>query len=297
MHQKSEHNHGESSKNIRYAFFLNLIFTIIEFVGGILTNSMAILSDAIHDLGDSITLGLAWYFQKVATKNRDEKYTYGYKRFSLLGAIINSVILTLGSVLILIETIPRIFNPEVADAKGMIWLAIIGIIANGAAVLRLKKGASINEKVVSLHLLEDVLGWAAILIGSIIMYFFDIPVIDPILSIGISVYILIHVVRNIGETLRIFLQGSPENINQEIIIEDLTAIEGIREVHDLHLWSVDGNYHVATMHVVTENIISMEEIATLKVKIRNVLDEKQIHHATIEFETIEEKCLIGNCSL
>lgn len=296
MHQKSEHHPGKSSNNIRYAFFLNLGFTIIEFVGGILTNSMAILSDAIHDLGDSITLGLAWYFQKVATRNRDEKYTYGYKRFSLLGAIINSVILTLGSVLILIETIPRIFNPEVADAKGMILLAIIGIIANGAAVLRLKKGDSINEKVVSLHLLEDVLGWAAILVGSIIMYFFDIPVIDPILSIGISVYILIHVIRNIGETLRIFLQGSPAGIDQEIIREKLIEIDGIREIHDLHLWTVDGNYHVVTMHVVTDSGNDMETLAKLKVTIRNKLDLLNINHATIEFETKEEICAMEHCS-
>ena len=293
MHQKSEHNNGQSSKHIRYAFFLNLAFTIIEFVGGILTNSMAILSDAIHDLGDSITLGLAWYFQKVATKGRNEKYTYGYKRFSLLGAIINSIILTLGSILILIETIPRIINPEVADAKGMIWLAIIGIIANGAAVLRLKKGNSINEKVVSLHLLEDVLGWIAILIGSIIMYFFDIPIIDPLLSIGISIYILVHVFRNISETIRIFLQGSPENIDQENLRENLTKVEGIREIHDLHLWTVDGNYHVATMHVVTENNINMEEMALLKNEIREKLDAMQIHHATIEFESIEEKCAMA----
>jgi cobalt-zinc-cadmium efflux system protein len=266
-------------------------------VGGILTNSMAILSDAIHDLGDSITLGLAWYFQKVATKGRNEKYTYGYKRFSLLGAIINSIILTLGSILILIETIPRIINPEVADAKGMIWLAIIGIIANGAAVLRLKKGNSINEKVVSLHLLEDVLGWIAILIGSIIMYFFDIPIIDPLLSIGISIYILVHVFRNISETIRIFLQGSPENIDQENLRENLTKVEGIREIHDLHLWTVDGNYHVATMHVVTENNINMEEMALLKNEIREKLDAMQIHHATIEFESIEEKCAMEHCSL
>ena len=188
MHQiKKDKTESNSEKNIGYAFFLNFGFTIIEIIGGFLTNSVAILTDAVHDFGDSISLGLAWYLQKVSKKGSDHKYSYGYKRFSLLGAIINSVILLVGSVFILSETIPRILEPQTPDVKGMFILAILGIIVNGAAVIRLRTGNTINEKVVSLHLWEDVLGWVAILIGSVMMYFFDIPIIDPILSILISI--------------------------------------------------------------------------------------------------------------
>lgn len=290
------HHHSESDKNIGYAFFLNFSFTIIELIGGLFTNSMAILSDAIHDLGDSISLGLAWYLQKVAKKGSDKKYSYGYKRFSLLGAIINSVVLTAGSVLILVETIPRIFHPQTPDATGMFWLAILGIIVNGAAVFRLNKGKSINERVVSLHLLEDVLGWAAILIGSIIMYFFDAPVIDPLLSVLISIYILINVFRNLKISFRIILQGTPYDVDINKIKENIRSIEGIDDIHDFHIWSIDGSYHIVTVHAVVKTAMDMKALSLLKEKIRSKLEAMEIHHVTIEFETKNEECTLECCS-
>lgn len=299
MHQikkTADHHHNESEKNISYAFFLNLGFTIIEIIGGLLTNSVAILSDAIHDFGDSISLGLAWYLQKVSKKQSDNKYSYGYRRFSLLGAIINSVILLVGSFLILSETIPRIIHPQEPNVQGMFILAIIGIAVNGAAVFRLRKGSSLNEKVVSLHLWEDVLGWVAILIGSVIMYFFDVPVIDPILSVLISIYILIHVFRNINTSMRIILQGTPVEIDIEEIKKELLSFVEVSEIHDLHLWSIDGNYHVVTTHVVIKEALPMEQLATLKTKIRLKLEELNIQHATIEFETKDEICCLESCA-
>lgn len=299
MHQiknTPDHHHNQSEKNISYAFFLNLGFTIIEIIGGLLTNSVAILSDAIHDFGDSISLGLAWYLQKVSKKQSDNKYSYGYRRFSLLGAIINSVILLVGSFLILSETIPRIIHPQEPDVQGMFILAILGIVVNGAAVIRLRKGSSLNEKVVSLHLWEDVLGWVAILIGSVIMYFFDVPVIDPILSVLISIYILIHVFRNINTSMRIILQGTPVEIDIDEIKEELLSFEEVSEIHDLHLWSIDGNYHVVTTHVVIKEALPMEQLATLKTKIRLKLEELNIQHATIEFETKDEICFLESCA-
>ena len=195
-HNHHHHSHGSSTENIAVAFFLNLAFTIIEFIGGFYTNSLAIMSDALHDLGDSLSLGLSWYFQKKSTKRANKKYSYGYKRFSLLGAVINSIVLVIGSVFIIKEAIPRIINPENADAKGMMWLAVLGIIVNGAAVLKLKKGTSINERVVSLHLLEDVLGWVVVLLASIVMQFWDVPVLDPVLSIAIAGFVLFNVYIN-----------------------------------------------------------------------------------------------------
>ena len=284
------HDHSKDVKNIKVAFFLNFSFTLVEIAGGILTNSIAILSDAVHDLGDSLSLGLAWYFQKLAKKGRTKSFSYGYKRFSLLGAIINSIVLIAGSVFILSEAIPRIFSPQETHAAGMFWLAVFGLIVNGVAVLRLRKGSSINEKVVSLHLLEDVLGWAAVLLGSVIMYFFDLPVIDPILSIGIACFVLFNVFRNMRQAFRIVLQGIPDDIDTEHIVEHIEELNNVENVHDLHIWSMDGEYNVLTAHVALKEAWPMEKLAELKNEIRSLLDEEHIEHATIEFETPDEQC-------
>jgi cobalt-zinc-cadmium efflux system protein len=285
-----EHHHHQDVKNIKVAFFLNLFFTLFEIAGGFFTNSMAILSDAVHDLGDCLSLGLAWYFQKIANKGSDSSYSYGYKRFSLLGAIINSIVLTVGSIFILTEAIPRIFHPEKTQAAGMFFLAIVGVLVNGLAFFRLKKGSSLNERVVSLHFLEDVLGWVAILVGAIIMYFFNVPFIDPLLSVGIAFFILFNVYKNIRQTLHIILQGIPAEINIDEITEHLQQFKDIEDIHDLHVWSVDGNYNILTVHVVMNKLLEIEKIAELKGKIRESLKQKGIQHATIEFETSDERC-------
>jgi len=295
-HHHHDHHHDHTDvKNIKAAFFLNIGFTLLEIVGGIFTNSIAILSDAIHDLGDSLSLGLAWYFQKVAKKGSDTTYSYGYKRFSLLGAVINSIVLVTGSILILTVAIPRIFHPEATKTEGMFFLAIVGVLVNGAAVFRLKKGNSINEKVVSLHMLEDVLGWAAILVGSVIMHFFDAPILDPIMSIGIACFVLFNVFKNIRQSLRIILQGIPMEVNITNISEHLQQFDGVNNVHDLHVWSVDGNYNVLTVHIVLNSKLEMEKLAELKAEIRDSLKEKGIQHATIEFETADESCCFKKC--
>lgn len=292
QHHHHDHHYGHTDvKNIRAAFFLNLSFTIIELVGGLITNSVAILSDAVHDLGDSFSLGLSWYFQKVAKRPRTKEYTYGYKRFSLLGAVINSVVLLVGSILILTHAIPRLFNPQHPDVKGMLLLAVLGVIINGMAVLRLRKGSSINERVVSLHLLEDVLGWLAVLVGAGIMYFVDAPFIDPLLSILISLYILYNVYRNIRQSLRIILQGSPSHLDMEEVKRSLLEIGEVQDVHDLHAWSVDGEYNVMTVHVVLRSALPMEAQHRLKLEIRDKLLSMGVQHCTIEFEVADEECV------
>lgn len=295
MHIHHHHQGHEDVKNIKTAFFLNFSFTIVEIVGGLLTNSMAILSDAVHDLGDSISLGLSWYFQKVSKKPSTRAYTYGYKRFSLLGAIVNSGVLLVGSVLIVVNALPRLLHPEQPDVKGMILLAVLGVIVNGLAVLRLRKGSSLNERVVSLHLLEDVLGWIAVLLGAGIMYFVDAPVIDPLLSLGISLFILYNVFRNIRQSLRIILQGSPGTVDLGQIEESILKIDEVRGVHDLHAWSIDGEYNVLTIHVVLRSPQPMEELRRLKLIIREALLALGVQHCTIEFEVPEEDCELEGC--
>ena len=292
-HQHSDQH--EATKNIQIAFFLNLFFTVVEITGGILTNSVAILSNAIHDLGDCLSLGLAMYFQKLAKKQSDTTYSYGYKRFSLLGAVINSIVLATGSILILTVAIPRILQPESTKTDGMLFFALLGVIVNGAAVFRLKKGDSLNEKVAKLHLLEDVLGWLAVLTGTLIMHFFNFPVLDPIMSVAIACFVLYNVFKNLRQSLRVILQGIPAEVDITKISGHLEKFEDVENVHDLHVWSVDGNYNVLTVHVVLNNSLEMEKLAGLKTLIRDSLKEKGIQHVTIEFETAGEQCTFEKC--
>ncbi|MBG7612827.1 cation transporter [Polaribacter sp. BAL334] len=288
-HSHQHSHHSSSSENIGVAFLLNTFFTIVEFIGGIYTNSMAIMSDAVHDLGDSVSLGMAWYFQKISKKKATKTYSYGFRRFSLLGAIINSTILLIGSILVIIKSIPRIISPEVSDAKGMMWFAVLGIIINGVAVLKLRKGTSINERVVALHLFEDVLGWLAILAASIIMQFYEIPVLDPILSIAIACYVLYNVFKNGKESFVILLQGVPVKISVEDVKTKLLENETIIGIKDCHIWTMDGEYTVFSAHLIVQNsVVLWEEVAILKADIRTLLhDEFQIEHVTLELDISE----------
>ena len=285
------HHHHHSGENIATAFFLNLSFTIIEAVGGLLTNSVAIISDAIHDLGDSFSLGLAWYFDKIAKRKPNSNYTYGYKRFALLGALINCLILLVGSTWVIYESITRISNPETVSAKGMLWLAILGVIVNGAAAFKTGhgEGHGVNERVVSLHMLEDVLGWVAVLIVSIVMIFVNVPILDPILSICIAIFILINVYRNLRESIHVIMQGVPDNININEVKQTIEAMPDVVDVHDLHLWSLDSEYTIASMHVVV-NEWNQEHQCKLKKQIKEKLNSMEIAHTTIEFEVPEEHC-------
>jgi len=297
-HHGHNHSHDDASGNISVAFFLNFGFTIIEFIGGIYTNSLAIMSDVLHDLGDSLSLGLAWYFQKLSKRKATKKYSYGFKRFSLLGAIINSIILVVGSVFIIVEAIPRIIEPEYADARGMMWLAMLGILVNGAAVLKLRKGKTINERVVSLHLLEDVLGWVAVLIASIVMQFWDVPILDPILSLGIAAFVLFNVFKNLKESVRIILQGAPKGVSVDKIKQALIDFPEIKDVHDCHLWTMDGDYNVFTSHIIlSQENMDWDSTKVLKEKIKTTLhDEFHLEHITLELELHTEDCAYKECN-
>lgn len=287
-HDHSHDHHG--TKNIKLAFWLNLGFAILELVGGLYTNSVAVLSDALHDLGDSLSLGTSWYFQKKSEKKRDRHFTYGYKRFSLLGAFINCIVLTVGSVFIISESVQRIFNPSQPDEKGMLILAIIGISVNLIAMLRLRKGGSINERVISLHFLEDVLGWAAVLVGSIVMMFYQVPILDPLLSLGIAGFILFNVFRNMKSVFQIVLQGVPENISEEKIQELMKSFPEVKDAHDIHVWSMDGNYHIVTLHAVVADTLSVPQQEELKTRIKDSLKKLNIQNATVELETENYHC-------
>lgn len=291
MENNTDKNQNKSSGNIITAFLLNLVFALIELAGGLYTNSVAILSDAIHDFGDSLSLGVAYYLQKKSEKRGDNKYTYGYKRFSLLGSLFISVVLVVSSVFIVKESIERLISPQEANATGMLILSILGIIVNGAAVLKLKKGTSHNERAVTLHMMEDLLGWGAVLTGSIIMMFADVPFIDPLMSILITIWVLTNVYRNLRDTMRIMLQEVPRQVDIELIEKKIKSIEGVDSVHDLHIWTLDGENHILTFHLVTTGSAGMESICSIKERVRNMLQKEGIGHVTIETESEAEKSL------
>jgi len=284
------HNENTSSKRMAWAFFLNAGFTIIEFIGGWLTNSTAIMADAVHDLGDSLSIGLAWMLGKLSEKDSSENFSYGYKRFSLLGALINGVVLIVGSVWVLTEAIPKLFNPEMPVVEGMLGLAIMGVVVNGYAALKLSAGKTLNEKILNWHLMEDVLGWIAVLIVSIILMFVEWPILDPILSIAFTVFILLNVFRNLWATIKLFLQASPSAESYQAIRSSLLTFDEISEIHHFHLWSLDGEHHVMTVHLVLNAFITLEDQLKLKNNIATRLEAYNLQHTTIEFEFPNEAC-------
>jgi cobalt-zinc-cadmium efflux system protein len=293
-HHSHHHNHNAES-NLKLAFWLNAAFAVIEIIGGILTNSIAILSDAFHDLGDSVALGLAWYFQRISAKQRDNIYTYGYKRYSLVGASLSAIILMIGSVIIISKAIPRLISPEPVHTQGMMYLAVVGIAVNGLAMLRLKKGHTQNEKVISIHLLEDVMGWFAVLVASIVMRFVEIPILDPILSLGITAFILFRVFGNMRQTFRIFMQATPSKEQVDHFRTHLLAVNGVSGVHDMHFWTMDGSYNIASLHVSVDSRLTVSDTETIKQEVRSYLSHEGFAHTTIEIESEGELCELHDC--
>ncbi len=287
--------HNQVSQNIRVAFFLNLSFTILEIIGGLFTNSIAILSDALHDLGDSLSLGLAWYLEKLALKKPDRRFSFGYRRLSLLSALINGIILIAGSVFILSEAIPRLLAPEPVNVAGMFYLSIFGIVVNGASVLRLRGGTTLNERVVTWHLIEDVLGWAAIFIISIVMYFWPVTILDTILSLLITLFVLWNVLKRLKETIVIFLQAVPPGIDIGRLEADLEQLEVVSSVHHTHIWSLDGEKHIASTHIVVNNNWDYSTAVSFKQTVRNIFSKFKIEHVTIELENKSETCEMIDC--
>jgi cobalt-zinc-cadmium efflux system protein len=290
-HHHAHHHHAHpESRRISFAFWLNLCFTIIELIGGVLTNSVAILSNAIHDLGDTLAIGFGWFASRLAQRHPNSAYTYGYRRLSLLSALVIGVTLVIGSIIIIANALPRLLHPQPVQANGMFWLALLGVAINGMAALRLRGGHTQNEKVLSWHLIEDVLGWVAILIASAVIHFTGWSIIDPLLSIGFTLFILFNVVRSLRDTLRLFLQKSPDVALTENVERDLRGVAGVGSTHHVHLWSLDGEHHVLTAHVtLTEDFSTTEQLA-LKQRIHAVLTPYALTHTTIELELPTEAC-------
>ena len=284
-----------STKNIFIAFILNLFFSIFELFGGLFTNSVSIISDSIHDFGDAISIFISLLLEKKSRKKSDENYTFGYLRYSTLGALFTSTILFLGSVLVIYNGVKRIINPVEVNYDGMLLLSVVGIIVNLIATRITSHSDNLNEKIVSLHMLEDVLGWVCVLIGSIIIKFTNLYIIDPILSLGVALFILINVIKKYRNIFDILLEKKPSKININEIKKHLLEIEEIQDVHHIHVWTIDGITNYITLHVFVDKDILFKDLEDLKKKINIELKEHDINHSTIEFET--KKCKSNNCKI
>ena len=280
----------KTEKNILIAFILNLCFSIFEFVGGLFTGSVAIVSDAVHDIGDAASIGISYFLERKSKKQPDETYTYGYARYSVIGGVITTLILLFGSVVVIYNAITRIINPTPINYNGMILFAVIGAVVNFLAAFFTRHGDSLNQKAVNLHMLEDVLGWIVVLVGAVVMKFTDFALIDPIMSIGVAVFIFINAFKNLKEVTDLFLEKKPHGIDVNEMKEHITEIDGVIDVHHIHVWSMDGVSHYATMHIVTN-----EDGHIIKEKVRKELQEHGIAHVTLELEEEGEHCHAQHC--
>lgn len=278
----------KTQRNILIAFILNLSFSVFEFFGGLFTGSVAIVSDALHDIADAASIGISYFLEKKSKKQPDSIYTYGYARFSVLGGVITTCILLVGSLVVIYNAACRIITPTPIHYDGMIVFAIVGVCVNLAAAFVTRDGDSLNQKAVNLHMLEDVLGWIVVLIGGIVMRFTDFSILDPIMSIAIAVFILVNAAKNLRKAADLFLEKTPLNVGE--IKEHLCHIPGVLDVHHIHIWSTDGRTNYATMHVVASG-----DSADIKRAVREELAEHGIRHATLELESEDEHCAARTC--
>jgi len=281
-----EHNH-KTEENILIAFILNISFSIFEIIGGIITGSIAIISDAIHDAGDAISIGISYFLERKSNKKSDKNYTFGYRRYSIIGALISTCILLIGTFIVIYNAIGRLFNPVDINYNGMIIIAIVGVIINFLAAYCTREGDSLNQHAVNLHMLEDVLGWVVVLIGSIVIKITNFVYLDSIMSIGISIYLIIESIKNLKKIMNILLIKIPEGITVEEVKEKILKIKEVKDVHHVHIWTIDGEKNYATIHVVADK--------NIKEEIRENLKELGIHNVTIELETSKEKCNHKEC--
>jgi cobalt-zinc-cadmium efflux system protein len=291
-HDHSDHHHHYhgSTKRLGLVFALNFVFAMIEVAGGLYANSVSILSDALHDFGDSLALLFALVMEKLSHKKSDGKYSYGYRRYSPLAALVTGCLLILGSVFIIVQAVPRLLNPVEPKADIMMLFAFFGIAVNGFAAYRISKGTSLNEKMVMWHLMEDVLGWVLVLISSILIYFFDVPQLDAALACVLAIWILYNVFRNIKQALRVFLQARPDHFNQDQLTKEIKAVTLVEDIHHSHIWSMDGEHHVFTTHVVLADQVTHQQIDDIKIKIKEIAKKFHILESTIEIEFKSSYC-------
>lgn len=270
-----------SKTSIWLAFFLNLSYAIVEFIAGGIFGSSAVLADSVHDLGDAIAIGISALLETISNREEDRQYTLGYKRFSLLGAMLTAVILMIGSVLVILENVTKIVHPQPVNEEGILWLGIIAVAINVLASLVVRKGKTKNESILSLHFLEDTLGWLAVILMAIILRYTDWYILDPLLSLVISIFILSKAIPRFWSALKIFLDAVPEGVDIKQVKNNLEQLDHVASVNQLNLWTTDGLEKNAIVHVCLEEI---EHIEYCKESIRNLLKDYGFQNVTIEVD-------------
>lgn len=280
----------KQEKRMLVAFVLNLAFSCFEFAGGLFTGSIAIVSDALHDLGDAAGIGISYLLERKSSRKPDKTYTYGYARYSVLGSALTTLILLTGSVAVIWHGAERLIRPQPLHYDGMIFLAVIGLCINLAAAYFTRGDGSMNRKAVNLHMLEDVLSWTVVLAGAVVMRFTDLVILDPLLSLGVALFIAVHAFRHLRETLGIFLEKAPNGMDADTLAGHLSAVEGVLDVHHIHLWTLDGQSHCAAMHIITGG-----NPRSVKGTVRKKLEELGIVCAALELEGENEPCHVRQC--
>lgn len=271
----------KTKRAVWLAFFLNLSFAIVEFIAGGIFGSSAVLADSVHDFGDALAIGLSAFLETISNRQEDSHYTLGYKRFSLLGALVTAVILMTGSGMVILENVSKLFHPQPVNDEGLLWLGMFAISVNVLASLVIRKGQTKNESILSLHFLEDTLGWVAVILMAIVLRFTDWYILDPLLSLAISIFILSKAIPRFWSTLKIFLDAVPEGVDIQKIKKDLAELDHVASINQLNLWTMDGLEKNAIVHVCLEHVKHME---VCKESIRNLLQERGFQNVTIEVD-------------
>lgn len=282
MRIDTHHHHKKAGENLAFVFFINLAFNIVVIAAALATNSMAILADFIHDASDTISIALAWFLEHVAQRDSTNKYSYGYQRFSILGAVIISIFVIIMAFVILSEAIPRLFAPEGVDAGGMLAVAIVGIVFKFVSVYRLHKGETYNERAIFFHQLGDIFEWVAILILSLVLMFWEgAQYLDPFVSIGIALWLIFNLGRNLYKSIEVLLQKTPDYFDVDEFRQSIENIEGVNAIDDFHIWSLDGIDSVMTLKV---DVDFGKDVGEIKKEIYAISKKYHVVDITIELE-------------
>jgi len=295
-HHHHQHEYS-SNRSLLIATGLNVLITIVQVIGGLLANSLALLSDALHNLGDTLAILLAYVAGRISKRQSNKHKTFGYKRIEILAAFFNALVLIGISIFLVYEAIIRFSEPEPIKGLLMLIIASAGLLFNLLAVLILKKhsGSSLNIRSAYLHLLGDTLSSFAVIIGGILIYFFEIYWVDPAITILISIYIVKETWHVFLDSSNILMQAIPEGMNIDEIINELSQIKGIRNIHHVHLWSLSDKEFHFECHADMEEDLKLSDTAAIKLQMEEVLRNNfKIGHLTVQFEydTCDDKKVI-----
>ena len=277
---------------------LNVVITVAEVIGGIISGSMALLSDATHNFSDVLSLIISYIANKLSRKKATDRRTFGYKRSEIMAAFINSATLIILAVFIFTEAVDRILNPTVIRAGWVIWLSLLSIVINGLSVLLIRKDShgNMNIKSAYLHLFSDMLTSIAVLIGGLTMKFFHWYSIDSIFSMLISLYLIVVSWKIFSASLRVLMQFTPKEINLKKIVAEIESMGNVKNLHHVHIWQISEHDIMFEAHVDVKENINITGFEELLEEIRSILEKYNINHVTIqpEFTVNDSKSLIHN---